>query len=319
MASVVIAATMSDARGKYRIQTVAEMTGIPAATLRAWERRYGLPIPARTASSYRLYSDGDIEMIRRVREMCDGGMSPSEATRLVLDEQTKELDSAAMATPLAEDAFGPIRAAIIAAIELLDARRLERELDRATALGTATTIVDQVLRPVMVGVGDAWHSGTMSVAQEHLATESVTSVARRLLTLVQPEGDARMAVLGAFADDEHAFPLLALGIHAAAWGWRVVMLGARTPPSAIKHVVGEMRPALIGLSCTVPPVGHRARELTDGYADAVGDTPWLVGGAGAPEIAKFIVARGGHVTDEIRPAALRPIFERAAASRPSRK
>lgn len=310
---------MSDARGKYRIQTVAEMTGVPAATLRAWERRYGLPIPARTASAYRLYSDGDIGMIRRVRELCDSGMSPSEATRLVLDEQTKELDSAALAAVPSEDAFGPMRTAILNAVDNLDVRRLERELDRATALGTATTIVDQVLRPVMLEVGDAWHAGTMSVAQEHLATEAVTSVARRLLALVQPDGDARLAVLGVFADDEHVFPLLSLGIHAAAWGWRVVLLGARTPPAAIKHVVAAMHPGLVGLSCTVAPFGHRARELTDAYADAVGDTPWLVGGSGAAEIAKFVVARGGHVTDEARPSALRPIFERAAASRPPRK
>jgi DNA-binding transcriptional MerR regulator len=310
---------MSDARGKYRIQTVADMTGVPAATLRAWERRYGIPIPARTASAYRLYSDGDIGMIRRVRELCDSGMSPSEATRLVLDEQTRELDSAAMAVVPSEDAFGPMRTAILTAIDNLDVRRLERELDRATALGTATTIVDQVLRPVMLEVGDAWHAGSMSVAQEHLATEAVTAVARRLLALVQPDGDARIAVLGVFADDEHMFPLLALGIHAAAWGWRVVLLGARTPPAAIKHVVEAMHPGLVGLSCTVSPVGHRARELTDAYADAVGDTPWLVGGSGAADIAKFVVARGGHVTDESRPSALRPVFERAAASRSTRK
>ena len=42
-------------RGPYRIHVVAEMTGIPAATLRAWERRYGIPSPERTASGYRLY------------------------------------------------------------------------------------------------------------------------------------------------------------------------------------------------------------------------------------------------------------------------
>ena len=45
---------------RYRIQTVSQMTGIPAATLRAWERRYGFPEPERTQSSYRLYSEQDI-------------------------------------------------------------------------------------------------------------------------------------------------------------------------------------------------------------------------------------------------------------------
>ena len=51
---------MKDALGRYRINVVAELTGVPAATLRAWERRYGIPTPARTASSYRLYSDVDV-------------------------------------------------------------------------------------------------------------------------------------------------------------------------------------------------------------------------------------------------------------------
>ncbi|WP_434422398.1 MerR family transcriptional regulator [Nannocystis pusilla] len=46
--------------GRYRIQSVAEMTGVSAATLRAWERRYGLPAPRRSSSAYRLYSDRDV-------------------------------------------------------------------------------------------------------------------------------------------------------------------------------------------------------------------------------------------------------------------
>ncbi|MBC8068894.1 MAG: MerR family transcriptional regulator, partial [Deltaproteobacteria bacterium] len=67
------------AHGRYRIQTVAELTGVPASTLRAWEQRYGFPAPERTASAYRLYSDGDVARIARVRSLCDGGMAAAEA------------------------------------------------------------------------------------------------------------------------------------------------------------------------------------------------------------------------------------------------
>src|SRR5690606_34905007 len=56
-------------RGRYRIQSVAEMTGVSAATLRAWERRYGVPTPRRSHAAYRLYSDQDVAIIRRVREL----------------------------------------------------------------------------------------------------------------------------------------------------------------------------------------------------------------------------------------------------------
>lgn len=80
--------------GKYRIQAVADMTGIPAATLRAWERRYGVPAPERTESSYRLYSDTDVDLIRRLRELCDGGMAPAEAARVVRRSEPQEEETA---------------------------------------------------------------------------------------------------------------------------------------------------------------------------------------------------------------------------------
>ena len=69
--------------GRYRIQSVAEMTGVSAATLRAWERRYGIPAPQRTASAYRLYTDRDVELIRRVRELCANGVAPAQAVQMI--------------------------------------------------------------------------------------------------------------------------------------------------------------------------------------------------------------------------------------------
>ena len=59
----------------YRIRTVASLTGISPTTLRAWERRYGLPAPRRSSSAYRLYSDRDVERIRRVRELCEARLA----------------------------------------------------------------------------------------------------------------------------------------------------------------------------------------------------------------------------------------------------
>jgi len=294
------------------------MTGVPAATLRAWERRYGIPVPARTASSYRVYSDVDIEMIQRLRKLCDGGMSPSEAARLVLDDV--ESTPAPNSQTDHHDPFEPTRNALMRAVESFDPRRLERELDRATALGTAATIVEQVFRPVLVQIGTAWHEGRMTVAQEHLATEAITSVTRRLLSLVQPDGDAPTILLACFADDDHGFAVLALAVHLATWGWRVVSLGPRTPPSAIRHAVTELRPELVGLSCSVAPNAHRALELVAGYADAIGDRPWLVGGAGGRAISDLVIASGGHVADETNPRALRTAIERvASASHPARR
>lgn len=63
----------------WRIKTVTERTGVPAETLRSWERRYALVTPARSPSGYRQYSDSDVERIARVKALVDTGLAVSEA------------------------------------------------------------------------------------------------------------------------------------------------------------------------------------------------------------------------------------------------
>ncbi|MFO0634826.1 MAG: MerR family transcriptional regulator [Nannocystaceae bacterium] len=302
-------------RGKYRIHTVAEMTGVPAATLRAWERRYGVPVPARTSSAYRVYSDADIALIRRVVELCEGGLAPSEAARVALEEHVPQAH-----TPVEPgDPFAPLRESILSAIEAFDPRRLERELDRAAASGPAATVAEEVLRRVLLEVGERWHTGRVTVAQEHLASEAIGTVLRRMLTQVQPEGDARVVLLAGFADEEHEFPLQVLAVHLASWGLRVVQLGVRTPPPALRQAVAELQPARVGLSCTIAPAAHRARELVDGYADAIGDVPWIVGGSATATLSKFVTGRGGQVVEDPSPRALRSQVERMCSRRKPRR
>lgn len=48
----------------FNLKVVLKETGIAADTLRAWERRYGLPMPQRSAGGHRLYSQRDIETIK---------------------------------------------------------------------------------------------------------------------------------------------------------------------------------------------------------------------------------------------------------------
>src|SRR4029079_18576956 len=66
---------------RYRIRAVAELTGVSTATLRAWERRYGVPTPSRTASAYRLYGDEDVALIAQMRDLVESGVAPAEAAR----------------------------------------------------------------------------------------------------------------------------------------------------------------------------------------------------------------------------------------------
>lgn len=278
---------MPSHRGKYRIQTVAEMTGVPAATLRAWERRYGIPTPERSSSSYRLFSDHDVASIRKLKDLCDDGMSPAEAARLVM--RVEEASN----TPVESDPYLRAGEAILAAIEDFDPQAVERAIRGAMFLGSASTVYQRVIGPTMCTVGDRWHEGTFSVAQEHMATEALGSAARDMLRLLDPASTAPEALVACFADEDHALPLYGVAFALVQWGYRPVVLGAKTPPSAIRHAVESIQPALVALSVSITPPAYRARELVDGYAEAAGVVPWVVGGPGVEQMRDAIEASGG--------------------------
>jgi DNA-binding transcriptional MerR regulator len=74
-------------RPVYSISAVARMLGIPVATIRTWEDRYGLMVPERNASGHRLYRRDQVEQLKFVRSSIADGLTAADAHRL-LAEQT---------------------------------------------------------------------------------------------------------------------------------------------------------------------------------------------------------------------------------------
>lgn len=66
----------------FNTKAVVQQTGVPAPTLRAWERRYSILSPERANNTYRLYSERDITLIRWLKERVHNGMSISQAIAL---------------------------------------------------------------------------------------------------------------------------------------------------------------------------------------------------------------------------------------------
>lgn len=79
----------TNAAGVYSIGAVATMLGVPVPTLRAWEDRYRLIVPGRSAGGQRLYSRDDVEKLRFIVEQTGNGLQPADAHRL-LAERTRE-------------------------------------------------------------------------------------------------------------------------------------------------------------------------------------------------------------------------------------
>jgi DICT domain-containing protein len=120
------------------IKEVAERTGIAAGTIRMWEQRYGFPEPARTPSGYRMYTEQDVDALRRVSTLRDAGLSVSAAL---------ERAKAASGSTDRPSIYG----AIAGGDEPVPARRLRKR----TLLAISRAIEDETLAraagPVVIG------------------------------------------------------------------------------------------------------------------------------------------------------------------------
>lgn len=293
---------------------MSQLTGVSTATLRAWERRYGVPTPARTASAYRLYSEGDIALIKRMNEMVKQGVAAAEAARAVLTLS----DRAAPPTAGELDPFASACERIVAATVRFDPDALDLEVKRVLGLGSGLVIFDRVLGPALRRIGELWHEGVVTIAQEHLASQVLLGTLLDLLRLSQPTDSSRRVALACFADEDHVLGLYGAALRFASWGFRTMILGARTPPSAISRVVQSLDPDVIALSVTIPPLPSRGRELVDAYADACPWTPWVVGGDAAAGLRPWVEARGGLLGDADT-QELRRSIDRALAEKRRRR
>lgn len=287
---------------RYRIRAVADLTGVSTATLRAWERRYGVPAPARTASAYRLYGDEDVALIAQMRDLVESGVAPAEAARSLRDHAAGAPEAKGDANIYQVSCDRLVDAAL-----RFDVEALQDEIERMLALGPAIAIFERTLSPALVRVGDLWHKGQLTVAQEHLLSGMLLGRLTQLLTLIQPVDSSRRVALACFEEEDHVIGLFGAGLHFAAWGYRSVLLGACTPPDAVARAVSALEVDAVALSVTIPPPPARARALIDAYADACRGVPWVVGGQGASGLRRFIEARGGILGDASFPELRRAV------------
>jgi DNA-binding transcriptional MerR regulator len=132
---------VADGRPLFTIGSVARLLDVPPATIRTWEARYGLIVPARSPGGQRLYTREQIDQLRLVRDSIAAGRRPAEAHRLLADQlrdgglpQPLRLLLVGRRHDLADSLgrlFGGTAFEIVAARDGASARALHDELDPA--------------------------------------------------------------------------------------------------------------------------------------------------------------------------------------------
>ena len=270
--------TLPSAEAIFNIGAVTRMTGLPAATLHAWERRYGFPHSSgRTPGGHRLYSEKDVASLRSVRAQIQQGVTARQA---VLAVQNMELagrlppgQPLAAIFPVSQVSSSPAgRKELAEALFQHDLARADRLLGEMLAFTSPEEITLNVIGPVLAELGQAWEAGHITVSDEHLASNYLRQRLLMWLVTGPPPVKTNPIVLACAPGEWHEGSLLMLAVLLRRQGWPVTYLGQNVPFADLAAFVDRVQPSALVL---VGMLAETARALADW-------PKWIHSSAGRP-------------------------------------
>jgi DNA-binding transcriptional MerR regulator len=224
-------------RNERTIRQVSDGLNVPAPTIRAWERRYGVPVADRSRGGHRRYTGDQVDQLRRMRDLIAQGRRPADAAALV---------RAGYAT-----SPGPLVTAFVEGTRDLAPDRITQTLTVARQTLGLDRTVDEVLLPAMREIGERWYAGRMDVSHEHVATNA-TSAWLSALPVEVPLRPGPPIILSCGPEDNHTLGLEAIGALLRDRGWDCRLLGARIPAASLAHAIQETSAVAVVLVCHLP-------------------------------------------------------------------
>jgi MerR family transcriptional regulator, light-induced transcriptional regulator len=289
----------------FTIKEASARTGIPVASLRAWERRYEVVTPRRTESGYRLYDEQAISALSLMRRLVDDGWTPAAAAAHVRAGRDGAEARSAPAPgspelPLVNPEAQALVEELLDAASSVDQVAIESVLDRAHALGPFETVTDNWLMPALRALGDAWASGRVDVAGEHAASYAVM---RRLsLSFAAAASVTRgpRVVVGLPGGCHHELGALAFATAARRRGLAVVYVGADLPVDSWRRAVTVFPTSMAVLGVPTPEDRPLAAETAEALLRKAPGVMVAVGGAQARDLVPGVLELPSPISEAAR-------------------
>jgi DNA-binding transcriptional MerR regulator/methylmalonyl-CoA mutase cobalamin-binding subunit len=251
---------------EFSIKAVSQATGLTVETLRAWERRYGVVQPKRDPSGRRNYSAADVARLRLLRAATDLGHPISRLSRLEAESLARLVNEGGGQARQAARGQSFVERALDAA-EHSDPSGVEEALMSAIALLSPHEVANTVISPLVREIGERWHRGEISIAQEHF----VSDIVRRLIIsasrgVIRQESTPCL-VLTTLSGERHELGILQCGWLAASRRFRTHYLGIDMPAAEVARFALDVEAHAVLISMVMPeqevPMLRQVRELAE--------------------------------------------------------
>jgi DNA-binding transcriptional MerR regulator len=226
------------------VSAVARRLGVAPATLRTWDRRYGLGPSSHESGLHRRYVSADLARLEVMRVLVRQGVTPAEAARQALDGATSRPPQPVTASRTRTVRTAALRG-LLRAATALDGDEVVAGLARHLGRHGAVDSWDRLILPALTWAGEHWATTRGGVEVEHLLTDCTLTALRRVVP--RPPADEPPVLLAAAPGEQHTLALYAL---AAALGERGIptrVLGASTPLEALSAAVRRVGPGALFL------------------------------------------------------------------------
>ncbi len=252
-------------RPSYNIKAVAQMVGLLPVTLRAWERRYGLPTPSRGGQGYRLYSEHDVQTLRWLKSQIDAGMNIGQAARKLTQLREAGIDPASNEIGHTEKTFSmeKLKESVLQSLKKLNEKTATDGLRQALSVYPIDQVFAEVVEPVMIDIGEAWHKREISVGVEHFATQFFQEQLVSMLAVTPQPFRNGLIVAACLPGEYHQIGLLMLVVLLRMRGWNVVYFGSNLSLERLDEVLLPLRPRMILFSSTTPESAVHIDQIPD--------------------------------------------------------
>ncbi len=229
------------------ISAVERETGLSKDTLRVWERRYGFPVPVRSATGERIYPPEQLARLRTIRRLMDSGFRPGAIVGLT-DKELAALPGDLRSSPVRDSL--PSRA-IVEFTELLEQREpflLQSRLSTSLMRLGLQRFVTEIAAPLTVAVGELWATGRISIADEHRYTYLLQQLIHAAIRTDQAATRRPRVLLTTLPGELHALGLLMTQAWLAAEGIECICLGTQTPATEVAAAALDYQVDVVGVS-----------------------------------------------------------------------
>ena len=257
----------------YPIGTVARRTGVNPITLRAWERRYGLVKPHRTAAGHRLYGEQHIALIQEVLRLVEEGVPISR----VRDALALQGMAPAPAGAVSGDVWREHCEKMIEAVGAFDEEGLEECYNEVLSLYPVDMVNRRLLLPLLRALGERWDRQESGVAEEHFFAAYMRNKLGARFHHRNRRSSGPLLVTACIEGERHEIGLLLFSLSAHDRGFRIVLLGADMPLAELAPVAARTRCDGLVLSGSVEPAPHVLAQALPALVSSV-SVPVFIGG-----------------------------------------